>query len=306
MRRFRNGLKTAVLLGLLTGIILVAGYGLGGSEGLLVATLGSLAMNGAAYFWSDRMALATMRAGPITAREAPELVSMVRQLATAAGAPMPRVFVSPLAQPNAFATGRNPEHAAVCVTDGILRLLTPRELRAVLAHEMSHVTNRDILISSVAAGLAGIITSLAQFALFLPFGSDDDDAPNPLGALLMLILAPLAATLIQLSISRTREFEADADGARLSGDPLALASALQKIEAGVRAVRLPGAAPAGSTTAHLMIANPLSGGATSSLFRTHPPTTERVQRLLSMADEANSRRRLTPYHPEHILLKETS
>lgn len=301
MRRFRNGLKTAVMLGLLTGIILVAGYGMAGSTGLIVATLGALAMNGAAYFWSDRLALATMRARPVTAYEAPELVSMVRQLATAAGAPMPRVFVSPLAQPNAFATGRNPEHAAVCVTDGILRLLTPRELRAVLAHEMSHVTNRDILISSVAAGLAGIITSLAQFALFLPFGSDDDDAPNPLGALLMLIVAPLAATLIQLSISRTREFEADADGARLSGDPLALASALQKIEAGVRAAPLPGTAPAGSTTAHLMIANPLSGDAMSSLFRTHPATAERVRRLLSMADEATSRRRLTLYQPEHIL-----
>lgn len=169
---------------------------------------------------------------------------MVSRLATAARAPMPRIFVSPLTQPNAFATGRNPGHAAVCVTDGILRLLTPRELRAVLAHEMSHVTNRDILLSSVAAGLAGIITSVAQFALFLPFGSDEDDAPNPLGALLMLILAPLAATLIQLSISRTREFEADAGGAQLSGDPLALASALQKIEAGMRVDPLPAGTPA--------------------------------------------------------------
>jgi len=302
MRRFQNGMKTALLLGLLTGIILVVGYWLAGFAGLVIATLGALAMNGAAYFWSDRLALAAMRAQRVTAHEAPELTSIVSQLATAAGAPMPRVFVSPLTQPNAFATGRNPEHAAVCVTDGILRLLTPRELRAVLAHEMAHVTNRDILLSSVAAGLAGIITSVAQFALFLPFGSDEDDAPNPLGTLLMLILAPLAATLIQLSISRTREFEADADGAQLSGDPLALASALQKIEAGVRVAPLTGATPASSSTAHLMIANPLSGDAMSSLFSTHPATADRVRRLLSMADEPSMRRGLiTPYHPEHIV-----
>jgi len=301
MRRFRNGMKTALLLGLLTGLFLVAGYGLAGDIGLVIAALGAVVMNGAAYFWSDRLALAMMRARPVTAHEAPELLSMVRELATAAGAPMPRVFISPLAQPNAFATGRDPAHAAVCVTDGILRLLTPRELRAVLAHEMSHVTNRDILISSVAAALAGIITSLAQLALFFPFGSDEDDAPNPLGALLMLILAPLAATLIQLSISRTREFEADADGAQLSGDPLALASALQKIEAGVRAAPRRATAPADSSIAHLMIANPLSGDGISSLFSTHPATADRVRRLLAMANEASSRRRLTPYQPQHIL-----
>ncbi|MBB5787785.1 M48 family metalloprotease [Jiangella mangrovi] len=281
-RRYRNGLKTAVLLGLLTGLILTVGYWLGGMTGLVIATVLSLAMNAGSYFWSDRLALRAMGARPVTPAQAPELYAMVHELATADGRPMPRLYVSPVAQPNAFATGRNPEHAAVAVTEGILRLLTPRELRAVLAHELSHVYNRDILISSVAAALAGIVTAVANLAIFIPLGSDDDDGPNPLAALLMLFLAPFAAGLIQLAVSRSREYEADADGARLSGDPLALASALAKIERGARALPLP-ADPAIASKAHLMIANPLAGGGMASLLRTHPPTADRIRRLQSMA-----------------------
>jgi heat shock protein HtpX len=283
MRHYLNGLKTALLLGLLTALILTVGYWLGGGPGLIVATALSLAMNGAAYFWSDRIALRTMAAQPVTERQAPQLYAMVRELATAAGQPMPRLYISPIAQPNAFATGRNPAHAAVCVTEGILRLLTPRELHAVLGHELSHVYNRDILISSVAAALAGIITSVANLALFLPIGSSDyEEAPNPLAALLMLILGPVAAGLIQLAISRNREYEADADGAHLSGDPLALASALGKIDHAARAMPLAANAPHASQ-AHLMIANPLAGDGLAALFRTHPPTADRIRRLRQIA-----------------------
>ncbi|RIQ29639.1 M48 family metalloprotease [Jiangella rhizosphaerae] len=285
MRRFRNGLKTAVLLGLLTALILTVGYWLGGAPGLVIATVLSLAMNAGSYFWSDKLALRAMGARPVSPAQAPELYAIVHELASAGGRPMPRLYVSPVAQPNAFATGRDPEHAAVAVTEGILRLLSPRELRAVLAHELSHVYNRDILISSVAAALAGIVTAVANLALFLPFGSDDDDAPNPLAALLMVFLAPLAAGLIQLAVSRSREYEADADGAQLSGDPLALASALAKIERGARALPLP-ADPAIASKAHLMIANPLAGGGMANLLRTHPPTVDRIRRLQAMAGAA--------------------
>ncbi|GGA54851.1 protease HtpX [Pseudoclavibacter endophyticus] len=282
MRRSYNGLKTAVLLGLLTALILVAGYGIGGSSGLIVATVLSLVMNGIAYFASDRIALRAMAAQPVSPWQAPQLHAMVRELAAEAGQPMPRLYVSRLAQPNAFATGRDPEHAAVCVTEGLLRMLSPRELRAVLAHELSHVGNRDILISSVAAALAGIVTSLANLALFLPLGSDDEDAPNPLATLLMLVLGPVAAGLIQLAISRSREYQADADGAHLSGDPLALASALEKIEYGTRS--MPVAADGSlAAQAHLMIANPLAGGGMAAMFRTHPPTADRVRRLRELA-----------------------
>ncbi|SDD13685.1 M48 family metalloprotease [Actinokineospora iranica] len=281
--RCRNGLKTASLLGLLTALVIAFGHWVGGGPGLIAATVLSLAMNAGAYFWSDRLALRAMAAEPVTERQAPRLHAMVRELAAAAGQPMPRLHISHIAQPNAFATGRNPRHAAVCVTDGILRLLTPRELRAVLGHELSHVRNRDILISSVAAALAGVITSLANLALFLPLGtSDDEDTPNPLAVLLMVILGPIAAGLIQLAVSRGREYEADADGARLSGDPLALADALEKIEHWTRRMPLPADAPH-AAQAHLMIANPLAGDGLAALFHTHPPTADRIHRLRQIA-----------------------
>lgn len=283
MHSHHNGLKTAALLGLLTAIILGVGYWLGGSGGLVFAVFLSLALNAGSYFFSDKLALRAMRAQPVSETEAPALYQMVRELATSAGQPMPRLYVSPTMQPNAFATGRNPEHAAVAVTTGITQLLSQRELRAVIGHELSHVYNRDILISSVAGALAGIITSLAQLAIFLPMGgSDDDDGPNPAALLMMLILGPLAATIIQLAISRNREFQADADGAKLTRDPLALASALEKIQYGAQRLPLP-ADNRITSAAHLMIANPFSARGVSKLFSTHPPMEQRVARLREQA-----------------------
>ncbi|GIE33525.1 protease HtpX [Actinoplanes italicus] len=282
MSSHHNGLKTAALLGLLTGLILAVGYWLGGGAGLVLAVFVSLAVNAVSYFYSDKIALRAMGARPVTEAELPGLHAIVRELATTAGQPMPRLYVSPAMQPNAFATGRNPEHAAVAVTTGILNMLEPREMRAVIGHELSHVYNRDILISSVAAGLAGIITMLANLAFFLPFGGDDEDGPNPAGLLLMMILGPLAASIIQLAISRNREFQADASGATLTGDPLALASALEKIHYGTARAPLPADGRL-TSAAHLMIANPFAGGGLAALFSTHPPMRERVRRLHEQA-----------------------
>jgi heat shock protein HtpX len=280
--RHHNGLKTAALLGLLTAMILAAGYWLGGSGGLVFAVILSLALNAGTYFLSDKIALRAMRARPVSEAEFPELYQIVRELATEAGQPMPRLYVSPTMQPNAFATGRNPQHAAVAVTMGIAQLLDWRELRAVIGHELSHVYNRDILISSVAAALAGIITMLAHMAIFLPLGGDDDDGPNPASLLLMLILGPLAASIIQLAISRNREYQADASGATLTRDPLALASALQKIQYGTQRLPLPAEGQL-TSSAHLMIAHPFRGGGMASLFSTHPPMEERIRRLHQLA-----------------------
>lgn len=280
-----NFLKTAVLLGALTSLVVLIGEAIGGQQGMLIAFVFAIAMNFGSYWFSDRIVLAMYGAQPIEEAKAPDLYRIVRRLTTRAAVPMPRIYLIPSDTPNAFATGRNPEHAAVAVTEGILRTLDDEELEGVLAHELSHVKNRDTLTMTIAATLAGVITYLAhmaQWAAIFGGGRRDDEEGSgggAMGALLMAILAPIAAMLIQLAISRAREFQADASGARLVGRPWGLAKALEKLEIASKMTPMD-ATPA---TAHLFIVNPLRGEGLLSLFSTHPPIQERIARLRAMA-----------------------
>jgi len=277
-----NLLKTAVLMAAITALFMAIGSLLGGQQGMLLALIVALGMNFFSYWFSDKLVLKMYNAQQVDETSAPQFYRMVQQLAANAKLPMPKVYIINEDAPNAFATGRNPDHAAVAATTGILRTLSERELRGVMAHELAHVRHRDILISTISATMAGAISMLANFAMFFG-GRDSEGRPaNPIVGLMVAILAPIAAGLIQMAISRAREFEADRGGAEISGDPRALASALQKIHQAAQGIPLE-AAERHPETAQMMIMNPLSGGGLRGLFSTHPSTEERVERLLAMS-----------------------
>jgi len=286
MHNHYNGLKTTLLFSGIFAVLLALGSLFQGGAYIWAFALFGVVMTGYGYWNSDKIAIKAMRARPVTEAEAPAMYRIVRELSTAATKPMPRLFISPTEAPNAFATGRNPANAAVCCTEGILSLLDERELRGVLGHELMHVYNRDILTSSVAAAVAGVITSVAQMFMFMSMfgggGNNDEDRANPVAMMAMALFAPLAATTIQLAITRTREYDADEDGAKLTGDPLALASALRKLERGTAAAPL---APERDlvNASHMMIANPFRAKDVSRFFATHPPMADRIARLETMA-----------------------
>jgi len=281
MHHHFNGLKTALLLGGMSAFLLLVGS-LFGRTGLVIGLVIALGMNAYGYWNSGNIAIRAMRARPVSEAEQPAMYRIVRELSTSARQPMPQLFVSPTMAPNAFATGRNPRNARVCATEGILQILDERELRGVLGHELMHVYNRDILTASIAAALASAITFIAQFALFFGGGSSDEDRPNPIAAIALMFLGPLAAGVIQMAISRTREYDADEDGSTLTGDPLALASALRKLETGTQQLPLPPDRQLVNAS-HMMIANPFRNEGLSRLFSTHPPMADRIARLEQMA-----------------------
>jgi heat shock protein HtpX len=279
-----NVFKTGLLLAVLTVMLVLIGGAVGGRQGMLVAFIVAVGINFVSYWFSDKMVLAAYGAQPIEEASAPRLYAIVHRLATRAGIPMPRVYMIPSETPNAFATGRNPEHAVVAVTEGIMRILDEDELEGVLAHELSHVKNRDVLISTIAATLAGAITYLAHMAqwaaMFGGRGRDDEDGgSNPIAMILLAILAPIAALLVQMAVSRSREFQADATGAKVAGKSWGLMKALEKLQMANQAMPMANATPA---TAHLFIVNPLSGETLMRLFSTHPPLEERIARLRAM------------------------
>lgn len=278
---FGNWVKTSILMAGILALFAMVGAVVGGAQGMMIAFVIGLGMNFFAYWFSDKMVLKMYDAREVDETSAPQFYNMVKELAQRADLPMPRVYIINEQQPNAFATGRNPDNAAVAATTGILQLLSARETRGVMAHELAHVKHRDILISTISATMAGAISMLANFAMFFG-GRDENGRPaNPLAGLLVMILAPIAASLIQMAISRAREYEADRGGAEISGDPNALADALAKIDAYARGIPMP-TADAHPETAQMMIMNPLSGGGVASLFSTHPPTEERVARLRTL------------------------
>ena len=277
-----NLAKTAILMAAITALFIVVGGILGGEQGMFLALLIAVGMNFFSYWFSDTMVLKMTNAQQVDERSAPQFYAMVKELANKAGLPMPKVFLIEEDSPNAFATGRNPEHASVAATTGILRILSARELRGVMAHELAHVRHRDILISTLAATMAGAISALANLAMFAGGRNSEGRQGNPLASLLVMILAPLAASLIQMSISRAREYEADRVGAEISADPEALAQALQKIHAYSQGTPFQ-AIERHPETAQMMIINPLTAGGLTQLFSTHPPMEERVARLISMA-----------------------